>query len=85
MRVNSTNVQYEGVRIGGVRHRMNSKVNQSNKVCIESKCKSKLGLLFNLSLFVLSWPLYIGGQVSRIGRDPIQITVSTYDMNSYFD
>jgi hypothetical protein len=44
-RVNSTNVQYEGLRIGGIGRRMNLKVNQSNKVCIESKCKSKLGLL----------------------------------------
>jgi hypothetical protein len=45
MRVNSTNVQYEGLRIGGVRRRMNSKVNESNKVCVESKRKSKLSLL----------------------------------------
>jgi hypothetical protein len=42
-------------------------------------------LAFNLSLSVPSWPLYIGGQVSGIGRDSTQITVSTYDMNSYFD
>jgi hypothetical protein len=39
----------------------------------------------NLSLSVLSWPLYIGGQVSRIGRGLTQITISAYDMNSYFD
>jgi hypothetical protein len=44
-RVNSTNVQYKGLRIGGAGRRMNSKVNQSNKVCVESKHKSKLGLL----------------------------------------
>jgi hypothetical protein len=44
-RVNSTNVQYEGLRIGGVGRRMNSKVNQSNKVCIENKRRCKLGLL----------------------------------------
>jgi hypothetical protein len=37
-RVNSTNV-YEGLRIGGVGHRMTSEVNQSNKVYIESKRK----------------------------------------------
>jgi hypothetical protein len=36
-RVNSTNVQDEGLRIRGIGRRMNSKVNQSNKVCIESK------------------------------------------------
>jgi hypothetical protein len=42
-------------------------------------------LAFNLSLTVLSWPLYIGGQVSRIGRGPTWITISTYNMNSYLD
>jgi hypothetical protein len=36
-RVNSTNVLDEGLRIGEVGHRMNLKVNQSNKVCIKSK------------------------------------------------
>jgi hypothetical protein len=45
MRVNSTNVLDEGLRIGGIGHRMNSKVNQSNKVCIESKRGGELGLL----------------------------------------
>jgi hypothetical protein len=45
-RVNSTNIQYEGLRIGGVGRRMNSKVNKSNKVCIESKHDYELGLLF---------------------------------------
>jgi hypothetical protein len=45
MRVNSTNVLDEGLRIGGIVRRMNSKVNQSNKVCIESKLGSELGLL----------------------------------------
>jgi hypothetical protein len=33
----------------------------------------------------LSWPLYIGGQVSRIWSGSIQITVSVYDIISYFD
>jgi hypothetical protein len=28
---------------------------------------------------------YIDDQVSRIGWDPTQITISIYDMNSYFD
>jgi hypothetical protein len=64
---------------------MNSKVNQSNKVCIKSKHGDELGLLSNLSLTILSWPLYIGGQVSRIGRGSIHITTSVYDINSYFD
>jgi hypothetical protein len=44
-RVNSTNVLDEGLRIGGIGRRMNSKVNQSNKVCIENKLGSELGLL----------------------------------------
>jgi hypothetical protein len=43
-RVNSTNIQYEGLRIRGVGRRMNSKVNQSNKVCIKSKCEVNFGL-----------------------------------------
>jgi hypothetical protein len=44
-RVNSTNILDEGLRIGEVGRRMNSKVNQSNKVCIESKHGDELGLL----------------------------------------
>jgi hypothetical protein len=54
-RVNSTNVQYEGLRIEGAERRMNSKVNQSNKVYIESKRKNKLGLL---SICPLLSPIY---------------------------
>jgi hypothetical protein len=42
-------------------------------------------LNLNLSLAGLSWPLYIGGQVSRIWSGSIQITVSIYEMISYFD
>jgi hypothetical protein len=84
-RVSSTNVLDEGLRIGEVGCRMNSKVNQSNKVCIESKRGKELGLLSICLLIVLSWPLYIGGQVSRYGRGPTQITISIYDMNSYLD
>jgi hypothetical protein len=45
MRVNPTNVLDEGLRIGEVGRRMNSKVNQSNKVCIESKRGDELSLL----------------------------------------
>jgi hypothetical protein len=44
-RVSSTNVLDEGLRIGEVGRRMSSKVNQSNKVCIESKRGDELGLL----------------------------------------
>jgi hypothetical protein len=42
-------------------------------------------LNLNLSLAGLSWPLYIGGQVSRIRSGSIQITVSVYDITLYFD
>jgi hypothetical protein len=45
MRVNSTNILDEGLMIREVGRRMNSKVNQSNKVCIESKRGIELGLL----------------------------------------
>jgi hypothetical protein len=39
----------------------------------------------NLSLAGLSWPLYIGGQVSRNRSGSIQIIVSVYDINLYFE
>jgi hypothetical protein len=42
-------------------------------------------LNLNLSLAGLSWPLYIGGQVSRIRSGSIQITIFVYDIISYFD
>jgi hypothetical protein len=42
-RVNSTNVQDEGLRIGGIGHRMNSKVKISQK--IENKHGGQLGLI----------------------------------------
>jgi hypothetical protein len=42
-------------------------------------------LNLNLSLAGLSWPLYIGGQVSRIRSGLIQITVPVYDIISYFN
>jgi hypothetical protein len=45
MRVNSTNVLDKGLRIGEIGRRMNSKVNQSNKVCIKSKRGVELSLL----------------------------------------
>jgi hypothetical protein len=63
------NVLDEGLRIEGRGRRMNSKVR----------------LNLNLSLAGLSWPLYIGGQVSRIRLGSIQITVSVYEMISYYD
>jgi hypothetical protein len=64
---------------------MNSKVNLVKQGVYESKRGRKTWLAFNLSHTVPSWPLYIGGQVSRIVWDPIQITISTYGKNSYFD
>jgi hypothetical protein len=42
-------------------------------------------LNLNLSLADLSWPLYIGGQVPRNRSGSIQITMSVYDVISYFD
>jgi hypothetical protein len=42
-------------------------------------------LNLNMSLAGLSWPLYIGGQVSRIRLGSMQITMSVYDINSYFN
>jgi hypothetical protein len=83
--LNSTNDLDEGLRIGETGHQMNSKVNSVKQDGYESKRGCKTWLAFNLSHTVPSWPLYIGGHVSRIGWDPIQITISTYDMSSYFD
>jgi hypothetical protein len=42
-------------------------------------------LNLNLSLASLSWPLYIGGHVSRIWSGSIQITMFVYNSISYFD
>jgi hypothetical protein len=42
-------------------------------------------LNLDLSLAGLSWPLYIDGQVSRIQSGSIQITMSVYNVISYFD
>jgi hypothetical protein len=53
-------------------------------MCVENKLVINW-LNLNLSLAGLSWPLYIGGQVSRIRSGLIQITMSVYDINSYFD
>jgi hypothetical protein len=41
----------------------------------------------NLNLYLAgpSWPLYIGGQVSRIRLGSIQNTLSVYDINLYFN
>jgi hypothetical protein len=40
-------------------------------------------LNLNLSLAGLSWPLYIGGQISRIRPGSIQIIMFVYDIISY--
>jgi hypothetical protein len=58
---------------------------QSNKACNENKCGAGLGSISICPWHGLSWPLYIGGQVSRIRSGSIQITVYVYDINSYFD
>jgi hypothetical protein len=84
-RVNSTNVQDEGLRIGGIGRRMNSKVKIS-----QTRRVWRINMVVNLAYSQsvpdrLSWPLYIGGQVSRNWSGPIHITMSVYDMDSYFD
>jgi hypothetical protein len=83
--LNSTNVPDEGLRIGETGRWINSKVNSVKQGGYESKRGCRTWLAFNLSHTVPSWPIYIGGQVSRIGWNPIQITISIYNMNSYFD
>jgi hypothetical protein len=87
-RVNSANVLDEGLMIGGRGHRMNSKVkvNKTRRdyACIENKRGTQLSQSQSIPAG-LSWPLYIGGQVSRIRSGLIQITVSIYDINSYFN
>jgi hypothetical protein len=83
--VNSTNVLDEGLKIGEIGRRMNSNVNSVKQGGYESKRGCRTWLAFNLSHTVPSWPLYIDGQVSRIGWDPTQITILTYSKNSYFD
>jgi hypothetical protein len=55
-----------------------------NLVCVENKLVDNW-LNLNLSLAGLSWPLYIGGQVSRIWSGSIQITIFVYDIISYFN
>jgi hypothetical protein len=63
-RINSANVLYEGLRIGGRGRRMNSKLKiiQTIRglVCVDNKRGIQLAHL-NLSLAGLYWPLYIGG------------------------
>jgi hypothetical protein len=85
MRVNSTNVQDEGLRIEGIGHQMNSKVKTSQTWHV-----SRINMVINLaySLSVPNRPLlalYIGGQVSRNRSGPIHIIMFVYDMDSYFD
>jgi hypothetical protein len=69
--VNSTNVLDEGFRIGEIGRQMNSKVNSVKQGRDESKLGCWTWLAFNLSHTVPSWPLYIGGQVSRWWGHPI--------------
>jgi hypothetical protein len=88
MRVNSANVLDEGLRIGGRGRWINSKVRSVKQG--EVWCVSRISVILNwlnlnLSLVGLSWPLYIGGQVSRIRSDSIQITMSVYNIISYFE
>jgi hypothetical protein len=54
MRVNSTNVQDEGLRIGGIGRQMNSKVKIS-----QTRCVLRINMVINLaySQSVTNWPL----------------------------
>jgi hypothetical protein len=85
-RVNSTNVQDEGLRIGGIGRRMKSKVKIS-----QTRCVSAINVVVNLAYSQsvpdrpLLAPIYIGGQVSRNQSGLTHITMSVYDMDSYFD
>jgi hypothetical protein len=69
---------------------MSSKVKvQRNKIrrnlmCVENKLVINW-LNLNVPLAGPSWPLYIGGQVSRIRSGSIQIIMYVYDINSYFN
>jgi hypothetical protein len=85
MRVNSTNILDEVLRIGGRGRRMNSKVKIS-----QTRCVSRISVVLNLAQSQSVpgrplLPLYIGGQVSRNRSGSIQITTSLYDTDSYFD
>jgi hypothetical protein len=83
-RVNSTNILDEGLRIEGRGRQMNSKVKISQTRCVLRISVVLNWLNLNLSLAGLSWPLYIGGQVSRNRSGSIQITASQYVTDLYF-
>jgi hypothetical protein len=71
---------------GEVGRQMNLKIGsvKQGDVCCISRVSVVLNWLnLNLSLAGLSWPLYIGGQVSRIRSGLIQITMFVYDITSY--
>jgi hypothetical protein len=53
-------------------------------MCIKNKLVNNW-LNLDLSLAGLSWPLYIGGRVSRIRSDSVQITLFVYDIISHID
>jgi hypothetical protein len=57
---------------------------QSNKACIENKHGDHLDLLSICPWPASPGPLYIGSQVSRNRSGLIHITVSVYDIDSYF-
>jgi hypothetical protein len=88
-RVNSANVLDEGLRIGGKRasdelEGKDSDKQRRNLMRVENKLVDNW-LDLNMSLASLSWPLYIGGQVSRNHSGSMQITMFVYDTISYFD
>jgi hypothetical protein len=88
MRVNSTNVLDEGLRIGGRGRRMNSKVRISQTrrglMCVENKRGTPLAQSQSVPSRPLLAPLY-RCQVSRNRSSSIQITMYVYDVISYLD
>jgi hypothetical protein len=84
-RVNSTNVQDEGLRIGGIGRRMNSKVKIS-----QTRRVSRINMMVNLAYSQsvpdrpLLAPIYRWPGLKK-PAGPIHITISVYDMDSYFD
>jgi hypothetical protein len=87
-RVNSVNVLDEGLRIRGRGRRMNSKVKirqtRQSWMCVENKRSTQLAQSRSVPGRHLLVPLY-RWPVSRIRSGSIQITMSVYDVISYFN
>jgi hypothetical protein len=85
-RVNSTNIQDEGLRIGGIGRRMNSKVKVSQtrrvlriNVVVDLACSQSVPDRPLLAP-IYRWP----GLKKPVGSDTYY-NIDIYDMDSYFD